>query len=994
MGAIPTFTTPAAMVPSVGGPPMADAAAFAAPAAAAARAGQETANAGFAFAEKYINAKLEVDAADQSADVSKQLTQAQFDASKIPDRAAATEHYDAATLKIRESYDQSGANPLVKAHVTARLQTEAAQRRAATQHASWALESETARGKLIAQGDEATRQAVAATDDRLRETIIENHIAAIQGRVSAGMANPETAAKEIATFKSGVYANLIQTAMTSDPAAGVAAFKKYEGQLTAHDANHLRIATASAEKGIAIDNAAYSALPPLPGSAGTVMGQLTAQFPDIAKRVTSTNRDHDHNAKAGGAPNSMHLEPGKAIDISLAGMPEEQKQAVIGAILANPNVGGFGYYPQSDSIHFDTRSGPRTAWGADHTSGSTAAFPPWMKDKVQAWQAGKAAGGDSAADWNTEALRRRAAKAADSSIPFAQRAAEVTRMDSVISTHMAYVTAQRKQIVDDFDLKVTNLAIRGSDVPPGTFSILADRMEATGDRSMAAMYRDVAENEAALKNFWNLPPALQAKYAHSVPGEAGRNLRAALVEGGKARTEAMREANEQAQIVHRLISDKDNPEIAKTQAEEAARKYIEAGRPDLAKRIQQDYVGAVTGYKLGNATPMQIEARRNSINNIVKEGGADLNANLALQESFKKTSTAAQELWKNDAVTAWFNMVEKTPPILDEKTQNDPQLLKAWVDTMSDAARQAQTAKFYGAPAVPTAQIVGPMSQNQASIWKQSLESSSVEQQRATVAKWAEAIPPDMVGAFVKQIGGDKKDGAGDFGHSIGVAMWHYKRNEPDDRVMADDIIKGANIRMKGGPEAKNMVSPSDLTVRATFDVALGGSRNAFLNEPGLIDMLDDAAVSLYTSRRFGKTDMSTYDEGAMKKAIAAVYGTRFNGMHGDVLMPRGMDTGDFRNAVANIRDSDVPAYTDRLGRPLTAAMVKTEGKFVTVGDGVYKVQFPGAGNGAMYDIPLPSGLPWTVKIREMSARGPAPGFSARGAPPRVINNPNEIVGP
>jgi len=88
--------------------PLAESGAFVAPSSSRPQSGKELAAVGNQFAEKYINAKLEVDAADQSAELSSNCSRAQFDASKIPDRQKATEHYDARSQEILDAYAQSG----------------------------------------------------------------------------------------------------------------------------------------------------------------------------------------------------------------------------------------------------------------------------------------------------------------------------------------------------------------------------------------------------------------------------------------------------------------------------------------------------------------------------------------------------------------------------------------------------------------------------------------------------------------------------------------------------------------------------------------------------------------------------------------------------------------------------------------------------------------------------------------------------------------------
>ena len=62
---------------------------------ATARSGEKLAQYGEQFADQYIRAKLNVDAADRTADLSKQLHEAEFQSSKIADRDAATADFDA-----------------------------------------------------------------------------------------------------------------------------------------------------------------------------------------------------------------------------------------------------------------------------------------------------------------------------------------------------------------------------------------------------------------------------------------------------------------------------------------------------------------------------------------------------------------------------------------------------------------------------------------------------------------------------------------------------------------------------------------------------------------------------------------------------------------------------------------------------------------------------------------------------------------------------------
>lgn len=112
----------------------------------------------------------------------------------------------------------------------------------------------------------------------------------------------------------------------------------------------------------------------------TVAQQTGASF-----QVVSGFRDPSRNAAVGGARGSQHLSK-RAVDISLNGLDENAQKAVVASILAQPGVNGFGYYPNSNSIHFDTREGYRAAWGQSRSSDSIGkGWPSWMTSQVSQW---------------------------------------------------------------------------------------------------------------------------------------------------------------------------------------------------------------------------------------------------------------------------------------------------------------------------------------------------------------------------------------------------------------------------------------------------------------------------------------------------------------------------------------------------------------------------------------------------------------------------------
>jgi Peptidase M15 len=104
--------------------------------------------------------------------------------------------------------------------------------------------------------------------------------------------------------------------------------------------------------------------------------------------VTSAFRNPEHNTAVGGARGSQHLH-GNAIDVSLTGLSPQQQQAVVSQFLSDPRTGGFGYYPNSNSIHVDVRPGDKAAWGTDYHGTSVGkGWPDWLTNQVTAWQGG------------------------------------------------------------------------------------------------------------------------------------------------------------------------------------------------------------------------------------------------------------------------------------------------------------------------------------------------------------------------------------------------------------------------------------------------------------------------------------------------------------------------------------------------------------------------------------------------------------------------------
>ena len=74
--------------------------------------------------------------------------------------------------------------------------------------------------------------------------------------------------------------------------------------------------------------------------------------------ILSAYRCATHNAKIGGAKNSMHL-AGRAADIQVDQLDTKQ---LLDLVLTMPEFTGIGFYVEEHFIHVDTRPGPRVTW--------------------------------------------------------------------------------------------------------------------------------------------------------------------------------------------------------------------------------------------------------------------------------------------------------------------------------------------------------------------------------------------------------------------------------------------------------------------------------------------------------------------------------------------------------------------------------------------------------------------------------------------------------
>lgn len=218
MPVIPTFTVSPDEVgrfPSRPRPVQADVGAFTGAARGAVQAGAEVSQAAGQFAEKYVQARMAVNAAEDVHDLSNQLEQVRFQASQIPNRDQATAVFDAGAAKILDAYKERGGNPLVTAHAITMFDRESAIQRANTQRVSFALESSKVRGDLDVRTQDNINKASSATDPITRAHYMDTLVADVRGVAAGGYMMPEEAEKHILQAKAELDETSVLKAINS-----------------------------------------------------------------------------------------------------------------------------------------------------------------------------------------------------------------------------------------------------------------------------------------------------------------------------------------------------------------------------------------------------------------------------------------------------------------------------------------------------------------------------------------------------------------------------------------------------------------------------------------------------------------------------------------------------------------------------------------------------------------------------------------------------------
>ena len=938
-----------------------------------ARAGQQLADYGAQFAEQYVRAKLNVNAADHQAELSKKLHEAEFESSKIADRTAATADFNGRVSKIRDDFAAQDVNPTVRAAVDANLPNQIALRRASTQNAAFGLESKAQVGSLITNIDQYNKQAVDAADPRLVVQLIGQANEAIDGRVAGGWLPADRAALMKVDFESNVYRTKIELAMAKDMRSGIALYNATASKLNAADAKAMGVMVADRSKQVEAETAVSIGMPTMGGGGdvGAVRAdaEKTLGFP---LTITSADRTAARNAEVGGATGSQHLGHGKALDISLAGLTDEQKLKVYNQFLNDPRVGGIGFY--AGHLHVDTRGGPRATWGTP---------PAAVADQVSVWQstARAAPQGDQLAQWKIagyQYLDHLDRSNLDPEMKARMRAVAERRLN----IGNAIVLEQRKSAADAGE--AAGIALFTGTYKPGTFQQISDQFRAAGDNSQADVFQVLASRESQAIELGKSAPAQMPVVGTLLPGAAGRIAQQQVAEARadeaekrtlavQHRTENRRLSAEQEKVFDDGLAADVDPRVLKQNMQDAYRYAVEAGDLGKAKALEEKFKGALQGSRMASLPPAERERALLELQEIVNSkarDGVGLTVGEATALKFvAKSAGKHAELWAQDPLVAAGNV---------RRMDDSPAVQLQSFDIAMDGVNLQMWATKRLSDAWTATRLQNPNATNlqtpfftvaEMSSITQKLDHMPPQQAQLFLAKLAAAVPQEAIALIGQQM--SKKDAVSD---SYSAALGLYALRDND---VANRVIVGMNLWQKGGEDGKTRVEVN-ANLMIEIDNVLGTARVTMGADA--IRQQNNAIIANYIALTANDPNRKDIKPAELKQSILEIVGRRTDHNGAPTIIPREIEPYQFRNGVAAITQADVANLrpTDS-GQPITAEVVRRSGQFIPVDVGRYQVRIPDprrAGSTVQL-IDSNTGRPWVVDIKPLIARG----VTGQGAP-------------
>jgi len=1009
MAVIPQIVTSPGAVPSTGGSqvrvsPQVDVRAPADPSQAlgaaasiesqafqtTARAGEKLADYGEQFADQYVKAKLNVDAANHQADLSKQLHEAEFESSKIADRAAATTDFDQRAAKIKDDFAAKDVNPQVRAAVDASLPNQIALRRASAQNASFGLESKAQVGQLISNIDQYNKQAIDAQDPRLTETLIQQANDAIDGRVAGGWLSAEVAAKMKVDFGSNVYLTKIEVAMQKDMASGIALYDATKGKLNARDSAKAAVMVEDRRKHVEADSTVSSAMPVFGGDEKdrvhrAIVGQESGgRQVDASGNILTSSK---------GALGAGQITPGTFAQFAKPGESitnKEDNLRVSKRITDHYMEKYNGDWQRAAVAYFSGEgnvapAGSPTPWKVDSSDGRVKTSE--YVNQVGARLGGAAAPqGDQLAQWKIDGYRYIQSLVDDKTLDPEARNRQISIANQRLNIGNSIVLEQRKSAADTGEALAIKLNTGQYTI--GGFQQVSDQFRAAGDNSNADTYQVLANNEAQLIEDSKNPPAQRSAASMLLPGAGGRiaaqqhaQVLADATERRRLeaahRTENRQSGAAEEKIIDDSIGTDVNPEALKQNMRNTLAYYTAAGDDAKVERLKEKFNAMLDGAIMQKLPPAERNRLKLELQEIANSKDGLSIRDSTLLKILDRKETDNQQRWDQDPLTAAHNIGPRYGGIslqpFNTNVLQDRDAAQLWANQRLHDLRQA-TYRRDGSVSVLPANYFTPTEMSDIT---QKLATMKPLEAKMFLANLAAVVPAQAIALIGQQM--SQKDPVSD---SYAGALGLFARNKKDDVEIGKRVIDGMNWRTKGGEDGKSRIDVNAALFTA-IDNQLGGARTGMT--PDAIRMQNNVIISNYVALTAGSPDRAAIKPDQLSQAITEIVGKRANINGADTLIARELEPYQVRNGLASIGPADVASLrASSDGKPITDATIRQRGQIVPYGDGLYTVVIPDPLKAARMAqvIDNTTGRPWVIDIHPLIARGDTTNRASRSENP------------
>ena len=561
------------------------------------------------------------------------------------------------------------------------------------------------------------------------------------------------------------------------------------------------------------------------------------------------------------------------------------------------------------------------------------------------------------------AFEKMAYEVTQSDAPQETKQAALALINKQGSALTAFQTAGVKSLKDEFNSTLVTHLLTGK-VEPTVFAALADKAASYGDQDLSKRYQLIALLAPQLKNgLQGTPDDVLKLMEHLSEGTAKDLLRGQ--QSGKGDL-AARAADLHAKL-KQGISDNLPAKGLTDLAKQTAQAYADAGKPEKAQEVADLHAAATTADKVTALPPVEQEKAKAELEKIIGEGHATAQQ-VELNHLMKQGIAHLDQAFKKDAITAGAARYDDVGPLapIDWNKPLDPAAL---------AKRNQQallTSQHRGG--IP----VNPFTEGEMGQLRNTLDNVPAAQQ-ATIFRGISGLPAESIPHVAAALAG-KHDTSDPLSRSYAAALSFYADKDPQQQVVADQILRGAQIIKQRG-ESGHKEEASSQAWQQALQTKVG---NAFVDMGAKVPaVVADAVASVYAyqMQRAGKQG-DKLDPDVLNQALEAVVGKTIARNGQTMLPPKGVDAYQIDGAVRSLSDGDFANMTTQNGTPITAEKVIRYGRLTNAGqDGKYYVSMPDPANGGAPGYAMtPDGKPYVLDLKpllERAQRFPGGGYNS-----------------